>query len=264
MYKMKIELGLFKDFIMISDFFVDELKLKITKNKIEYIVVDAAHVVMGNCEIRKGAFESYDVEKNIIIVVEMQQLKSILKLGKSKDIINIFGDNIKMTITINNSVNDLTLLEPKSDVKIPTLSFYNNIKINTRLFAQILSRCSDVSDCVKLNINENGFRIFASGDVNKIDSKIHKSKLVNHRCSDESLGQYSLSYIYPVAKSIPTKDISIYISGVDYPLKIEFDKPYMSGFILLAPRIEDDNTTIPKDHAEDYEQDKNLNNDALW
>ena len=96
MTRMNISVKNLKDVVEMLSTVVTESKFKITSTGITVNAVDPAHVAMVSLEIPKNVFAEYDVEAEEEIALDLEKVKSILKLASSNDSMVIVKDREKL------------------------------------------------------------------------------------------------------------------------------------------------------------------------
>ena len=74
---------------------VTEVKLQASPNGISVKAVDPAHVAMISLELPRQSFSEYDMDGDDEISIDVERLKSVLKIARDSDDISIRKENGK-------------------------------------------------------------------------------------------------------------------------------------------------------------------------
>ena len=91
----------FTESISIISELVNEVTLKVEKDKIEIIALDPANVAMIAFTLLSSTFAEYNIEKAVKLSVNLESLKQVLKRAKGSDIISLSLDEKKNKLQIN-------------------------------------------------------------------------------------------------------------------------------------------------------------------
>jgi len=89
MFQGKIKADFIKTIIDATAILVDEAKFRLTGDGIYGRTVDPAHVGMIDFKLNKEAFDEYNCQEETEIGVDLDKLKSTLKIAASEDLVNL-------------------------------------------------------------------------------------------------------------------------------------------------------------------------------
>ncbi|MCD6222094.1 MAG: proliferating cell nuclear antigen (pcna) [Thermoplasmata archaeon] len=246
MLQGKIKADFIKTLVDATAILVDEAKFKFDGDGMYGRMVDPAHVGMIDFKMKKEAFDEYECKEEAEIGVELEKLKSILRLAAGEDIVELIykKDEGRLNVKIGNLTRKIGLLDTSEmpDTKIPSLELPAEIVISTGELYQAIRAAEAVADHVILMADSESFQIAAQGDTDSVEMRLEKDQLYSLKCNEQVKSMFPLDYLSDMVKVAKGKSEEITINlGMNYPVKLAFDVAggYIKIMYLLAPRIEE-------------------------
>ncbi len=238
-----------KDPISIISELVNEVRIKVDKDKIEIVAMDPANVAMVIFRLLNTVFLDYDVKTKQEIAVNLDHFKNVLKRAKPSDTLIMELDEIRNRLKIQlkgESIRtfNLALLDTEErEQQIPNLKFPLKVEMNSIAFDEAVEDMDIISESVILSADNKKITIQSEGTVS--DAKVE----INHNEEDTKISldgdvvksKYSIDYLKKIIKGSKLSDKVILQFSKDYPLKIDYiirDKLSLST--ILAPRVDSD------------------------
>lgn len=245
MFKAEIKSDVLKGLVNIISTLVDEVKFSVDPEGLSLKAVDSAHVAMMELRVGSGAFESYSADETEI-GLDLDKVKSVLKLASSGDIITMEQDNDhgRLIFKVGNITRRMHLVDTSgmSDPKVPQLSLSAKIRIKVDELQQGIRASESISDHITLTAGPEGFELSCEGDTDSASLFVQKDKLESLETDGVYRSMFPLDYFANLVKAIPAgTDVDIELDK-DYPINMKFDMADGNGHVdyLLAPRIESD------------------------
>jgi proliferating cell nuclear antigen len=192
MFKAEIKSDVLKGLVNIISTLVDEVKFSVDPEGLSLKAVDSAHVAMMELRVGSGAFESYSADETEI-GLDLDKVKSVLKLASSGDIITMEQDNDhgRLIFKVGNITRRMHLVDTSgmSDPKVPQLSLSAKIRIKVDELQQGIRASESISDHITLTAGPEGFELSCEGDTDSASLFVQKDKL-------ESLPQHVPSGLF--------------------------------------------------------------------
>ncbi|MCL5437774.1 MAG: DNA polymerase sliding clamp [Candidatus Thermoplasmatota archaeon] len=222
---------------------VTEVKLQISTNGISVKAVDPAHVAMISLEMPRESFTEYEVEGDDEISIDVERLKSVIKITKDSDEITMKKENGKLSFDIGNVNKKINLLDNSSVTtpKIPQISSDSFVVLQKQDVERGLRAAEDVSDAIKFTLSNDSFAAKSYSDTEESELVLPKDMLKEVSCKTAVKSLYPLEYLLRFMKSLSSSDEIKISFKDDYPMIIEFrfgKQGDMTGSFLLAPRME--------------------------
>ena len=230
--------GFFADVMSIISELVSEVKMKFNSEGLHVIAIDPTNAAMLLFKLPKESFSHYEVEKEEVIGINLDDFKQVLRRGKqeslsletkeSRLLVN-FGENKKSFI--------LSLIDMEGEErKEPELKFAANLKLDSSKLQEAVEDCSIVSDSILFSIGEKGFVLDAKSSLHSASINLLKEAF-----QQDVKSRYSLDYLQKMVKSSKLSDnVSIQFSN-EYPLRLHYITPQKAELsFILAPRVETD------------------------
>ncbi len=222
---------------------VTEGTFKLSPTGMKLIAMDPAGAAMVILNINNTAFDSFEAS-DTLMTINLDLLLKILKRARPEDILvmEILDEENKLKILFQgNSVRNflLPLIEPlDSEQSIPPLEFGCTLNITSKLFKDVVTDASMISEAAVFEASEKGFEMSSEGNSQGFHMLLNKE---TKGFSFEGVGRsrYGIDYLERMLKpSSFSDDLTIKFS-TDYPVQLEYrveDK--LSLKFVLAPRTE--------------------------
>jgi proliferating cell nuclear antigen len=243
MFNAKVKSEVLKGIIDVASPLVNEVKFNITPKGISLRAVDPAHVAMVDLEIKSDAFDEYKAT-NMELGIDMDKFASIMRLSTSNDIVNLEYDEEtnRLIIKIGNLVRKMGLIDTTGmpDPKMPNLNLPAKVVLKASELTQGVRASETVSDHLSLTVNKDDFELFAEGDTDTVNLKLHKDLLLELVTNSKCKSLFSIDYFSNMIKPVRGDDPITIMIGNDNPIRVEFNIAENKGHVtyLLAPRIE--------------------------
>lgn len=238
--KLKLESPkLFSDIVTIISELVVEVKIKITAEGMSLTAFDPANVAMVYFKIPADIFSEFVIEKEEILGINLDNLKSVLRRCKfgSSLILEKQGNALKLSIQ-DRIKRDFVLALIDTDVeekKLPEWDFQSVIKMRSEDFVEAIEDCLVVSDACTFIAEPNKFIIEAKS-LNSARAEFSSDEIEIH--SANSLARYSLEYLNKFVKGAKVSSTAVISFSNNHPLRINFPTGNVMLSFVLAPRIE--------------------------
>ncbi|MBI5391820.1 proliferating cell nuclear antigen (pcna) [Candidatus Woesearchaeota archaeon] len=238
-----------KDSILIISELVNEVNIRIFKDRLELVAIDPANVAMVVFKLLSSAFTEFNVEEEKVIGINLDQFTQILKRSKPTDVITLDLDEEKnrLNIVFKGStirIFNMSLLEIEDrEHKVPPLKFGVRIETNTLLFGDAIEDMDVVADSLSFHALTDKFIIKSEGTTSsgKVEITNDEETTIASSHEDEVQSKYSIEYLKKIVKgSKLTNNVTLEF-GPNYPLRTEYkvvDK--LSLQFILAPRVSDE------------------------
>ncbi len=243
MFNIKVKSEVLKGIIDVISPLVNEVKFNITSKGISLRAVDPAHVAMVDLEIKSDAFDEYKAT-DMELGVDMDKFASIMRLSTSSDMVNMEydEDTNRLIIKIGNLVRKMGLIDTTGmpDPKMPNLNLPAKVVLKASELTQGVRASETVSDHLALTVNKDDFELFAEGDTDTVNLKLHKDLLLELATNSKCKSLFSIDYFSNMIKPVRGDDPITIMIGNDNPIRVEFNIADNKGHVtyLLAPRIE--------------------------
>ena len=241
-------------FIQAVSKITDEMRLRISPEKVWFRGMDSAHVSMIDFELPKSYFVEYSVEKEEIINVVVEKLIKFLKGVKKDEKLGITFDRERGKLivkAIGNYVREFAtpLLDvgETTSLGLPKVDFPVTFKITCSVLQDALKDIRQITDKVRFYATEEELQIKGESDEGyetAISLKYESRDVIDREIRDKerlpASATYNVEIINGVVKEISRVSELVSLSfGTDLPLKLKFDFSNNIKFdFYLAPRIE--------------------------
>jgi len=246
MLQGKIKADFMKTIVDATAILVDEAKFKFDSDGMYGRMVDPAHVGMIDFKVKKETFDEYKCEEEAEIGIDLEKLKSILKIAAAGDIVelNYEKEEARLSVKIGNLTRKIGLLDTSEmpDTKIPSLNLPAEIVVPTIELHQAIRAAEAVADHVVLMADKDSFKILAHGDTDSVEMVLNKEQLYSLKCEEPVKSMFPLDYLSDMVKVAKGESEEVTINlGTNYPVKLSFEVAggYIKILYLLAPRIEE-------------------------
>jgi proliferating cell nuclear antigen len=237
-----------KDSISIISELVTEARFKITKDAIELVAMDPANVAMVVFKLLSSSFVEYDLKKDVVIAINLNNLKQVLKRAKANDSVSIeLSSDNKFDVTFkgkNTRKFSLPIIElEEKEQKVPDLKFPITITTTAINLTEAIEDADIVAESVSFEGDQNKLLISAEGDLSKAKIEIKKDDETKIKADiqDKIRAKYSVEYLKKMISGSKLAGIVNISFNNDYPLMLEFkeiDKVNLK--FILAPRVDND------------------------
>lgn len=227
---------------------VDECKIHLNEDGLAIRAVDPANVGMVDLSLDASAFESYEVDNDELVGVDLTRLEDLAGMADSGQLIDLELDEEthKLRLRMDGLQATMALIDPASireEPDIPDLDLPATIVLEGRDLNRAITAADKVSDHMELgvDVDREVFYVDARGDTDDIRLELTRDELIEFDVGAAS-SLFSLDYLRDINKAIP-RDTEVQIRlGEEYPVK--FTLPYAEGrgqvTYMLAPRIQSD------------------------
>jgi proliferating cell nuclear antigen PCNA len=238
--KLKLEdPRVFSNLIGIISELVTEVRLKINKDGMNLVAVDPATVAMVYFHIPAELFSRFDFEKDEVLGVNLDNLKSILRrcgLGSS---LTIEKDENLLKLGINDKIKrdfTLALIDVEGEEKeMPEWEFKSVIKMDSQALVDAIEDCAIVSDACTFLAEPNKF-IIESKSLNSARTEFSNEEV--QIFSDSNTARFSLEYLSKFIKGAKISNKAEVNFSDNHPMRINFPAGKIMLSFVLAPRVE--------------------------
>ena len=247
MLRLTISIKNLKEIADLLNTVVTEAKFKVDNSGISVIAVDPAHVAMISITVPKEVFTEFQMDGEEEIALDVERLKSVIRLANSNDQVSLAKEKEKLKFEINNIVKSISLLD-NSTVTTPRIPQINSefyVVLGKTELERGLKAAEDVSDSIRFSLTSEDFRARSMSDSEESEMVLTKDMIKELQCQTPIKSSYPLEYLLKLVKSLTSSDELKLSFKDDYPLTIEFNfgqsktsPNAIKGSFLLAPRME--------------------------
>lgn len=231
-----------KTFIESVNAVQEDVKIVFKQDGLFANVIDASHVCFVGIEIPSEKFDSYEVDENVVIPIEVAQLTSIYKISQKKPVKMSWSeeDNGGMVrFEVGGIIKNARLLNADivADVReMPNISPPIKMRVKTEEYNLGVSAVADVSGLLQMCF-EGGKPIMRSDSQgNSVQMTFENDVEIIEGSSDDVMTRLSVEYLKRVSKGLG--DSMMVHMGNHQPIKIESKNEGCSFTWLVAPRID--------------------------
>jgi len=228
---------------------VDEARFNLKPDGVSVRAVDAANVAMVNLELSNSAFDTYSVDKEITIGLDLTKFLDLLKMGNpDSECEMVLQDSSRLKIKMGSLNYHISLLEPstiKREPKVPEIELPGEVILKGADFRQGIKAAEAIGDYLVIGIETKPQEVFfmeAEGDVDKVRLELSRDDLFSISVVGEEYvrSMFSIEYLKEMGRVIAGADEVKLRIGNDFPIDISFRLGEGHVRYLLAPRIEAD------------------------
>tara|TARA_Y100000310_G_scaffold342955_1_gene448447 strand:+ start:5656 stop:6384 length:729 start_codon:yes stop_codon:yes gene_type:complete len=230
---------IFSDIITIISDLVTEVRIKVNKEGINLNAVDPANVAMIHFKIPADLFSEFEIEKEEILGVNLDNLKSVLRRCKPGSALVLEKEENKLKLSIQDRIKrdfSLALIDIDTEEKpLKEWEFNSVIKMNAETLSEAIEDCLVVSDACTFQAEPNRFIVEASG-LHSSRTEFSSDELEIH--SGNSAARFSLEYLNKFIKGVKISSNATLSFSDNHPMRLDFTTGNVLLSFVLAPRIE--------------------------
>lgn len=231
---------LFSEIIGIISELVLEVRIKVNKEGMSIIAIDPANVAMVSFKLPVAAFAEFRIENDEVLGVSLESLKAVLRRCSAGSVLVMQKEENTLKLEIKDKIRrefNLALIEIDAEEKeIPSLDFSSKIEMASINFAEAIEDCSVVADSCSFVSEPNKFIIQAKGSLNSFRSEFSSDE--SNIQAQQASSKYSLEYLQKIIKATKITNKTVINFSTDYPLRLDFNTPFIELSFILAPRVE--------------------------
>ncbi|MBR9680900.1 MAG: DNA polymerase sliding clamp [Candidatus Altiarchaeota archaeon] len=220
----------------------DEVTFKIGEDGLTLRAMDPANVAMVIVELKKEAFDKYEIEKDGFVGINMDRFVQVLKRSKRGDSMSLKIGAGKMEIIYEGKGKrrfSLPLLALESGPRPePNLNFSAKVTVEKASLKSAVEDAAVVSDAMTILVANNELHLLAQGDLGDVETILKKDEgLIEISMQENARSKFSTEYLRKIVKSKIGENLEISIKS-DYPLMMKFEEPNLRLAFILAPRMD--------------------------
>lgn len=238
---------LLKESINVIADLVQEVTLKVSKDKISLIAIDPSLVAMVDFTLLSSAFVEYDVSKPEELAINLDHLRQILKRAKPTDTVTLTldkdGERLQVLLKGENTrafTIPLISIE-ENEQTIPNLTFSTKVTLSSEKFDEVIEDMSVVAESLTFQRTSSSLIVKSTANLKEAKVEIPLTEDMGGASDGEHAAKYSIEYLKKISKASKLADQVTLEFGTDYPLKTEYmllDKLRLN--FILAPRVSTD------------------------
>jgi len=231
----------FTNLIGVISELVTEVRIKVNKDGMSLVAVDPATVAMVYFHIPKELFSEFNVEKDEVLGVNLDNLRAILRrTGLGSSLVLKKEDNL-LKMSIQDKVKrdfTLALIDIEGEEKeMPEWEFKTVIKMDSQSFVDAIEDCAVVSDACTFTAEPNKFVVEAKG-LNSARTEFSSDEI--QIFSESSTARFSLEYLNKFIKGAKISNKVELNFSDNHPMRVNFPAGKILLSFVLAPRVEQD------------------------
>ena len=233
---------------------IDEAMIKIDKSEFSIKAMDPSRICLLQLSIKKVDFDEYKCSSKACQVgLNLDDLDKILRRSNANDIIELSYKEVEQKIIIKmqregNSRSrtfSLAILDIESE-EVPMenllkIDYSCKWKIEPEIVVEAIKDAEIYNEIFNFKASENGVNFSSRGQIGEMNYELDVEDLVDHECSEETTGAYSMVFLKSILKIASITDQLEISLRTDHPLKMIFN--LLEGGELsyfLAPRVEEE------------------------
>jgi proliferating cell nuclear antigen len=232
---------LLSDLVSIISELVTEVKIKVNKEGLSLTAVDPANVAMVHFKMPADLFSEYQLDKDEILGINLDNLKAVLRRCKPGSQLTIEKKENILKLGIQDRIKrDFSLALIDIDVEekdLPEWEFNSIVKLNSDSLVEVLEDCGIVSDSCTFNASPDKFIVEAFG-LHSARAEFSTDEVELH--SANSSARFSLEYLSKFAKGAKISNRAHLSFSDNHPMRLDFPTGNVMLSFVLAPRIEQD------------------------
>ncbi|MGC8645185.1 MAG: DNA polymerase sliding clamp [Thermoplasmata archaeon] len=244
MLQIKVDAKTIREFSNLILTLVQEARVDFKPDGISSKVMDPARVAMIALEIKKDAFQEFNVDGEDSLGLDIEKMRNFLRLTGPNEIIDMKFDGKRISMKIGNLSASIPIIDPSTltTPKIPTIEPQDKIVTDLSLLATGIKAAEGISEVVTFTMKSDEMRIYAKGETESetTEMTVPRSQAKEYIFTSDARSSFALEYLTKFLRALEsTEEVSIAL-GNDYPLRME--APILNGkgkvTFLIAPRIE--------------------------
>jgi proliferating cell nuclear antigen len=244
MIQIKVDGKTIREFSNLILTLVQEARVDFKPDGISAKVMDPARVAMISIDVKREAFQEFDVNGEDSLGLDIEKMRNFLRLTDPTEIIDLKYDGKRISMKIGNLSAGIPIIDPSAltTPKIPTIEPQDKIVTDLNQLSKGIKAAEGISEVVTFSIKSEELKIYAKGETDSetTEMTIPKSLAKEFIFTSDSKSSFALEYLTKFLRALEsTEEVSIAL-GNDYPLRME--APIMNGkgkvTFLIAPRIE--------------------------
>jgi proliferating cell nuclear antigen len=241
------DVGLLTDSIATIAELIDEGIFKLGKDGISLVAADRALVAVVNFHMAANAFDTYEVDEEQSIGLNIANLLSVLRRASAGERITLNLKEAKLEITIENaSTRRFTVpildLREEEIPKVEELEkkFTTHAKLRPEVLRSGIEDAELVADNAVFLATPERFEMIAEGDVSSARLELVKGSdaLLELGTEGEAKARYAIDYLKRMIKAAKIADVVELDWGQDFPIRMRFSSgDKLSLTMILAPRV---------------------------
>ncbi|MHB1440370.1 MAG: DNA polymerase sliding clamp [Cuniculiplasma sp.] len=241
--KLKSSVSNLKEVMDILSSITNEAKLEFDVDGLKVRAIDSARIAMVDLFVPKESFISYETDEKVEVSVELDKIKSVLRLASQSDDLSLTISGSKMKFSLGNLTKTISTLDTfVNSPKLPTVDPKNYVVIRKADLDKGLRAATDVRDSIKFTIEDKRFEASSKSESEEVNLVIDNENLIEIRNQEKASSSYPLDYLSKIIRAISFAETLKIAFNNDYPLVMEFNFSNRDGVkvarFLLAPRIE--------------------------
>ena len=218
---------------------VTEVKIKVNPEGMSLTALDPANVAMAYFSIPNDLFSEFNVDKEEILGINLENLKAVLRRIKLGSSLSMRREDNLLKISIHDKIKrdfTLALIDVEGDEKeMPSWEFKSVIKMDAQAFVDAIEDCLVVGDACSFIADPNKF-IIESNNLHSARTEFSGDDI--QIFSDASSARFSLEYLNKFIKGAKIANkVEINFSD-NHPMRLNFPSGKIMLSFVLAPRVE--------------------------
>ncbi len=237
----------FRDLIKALSVIVDEGTFLMNEAQIKLLAMDPSHVAMVDFELPNEFFDNYKCEGEPRLSINIKEFLRFLDRVNRDEIVRVTLEEDKARLVINTQRGgysrrfEMPILEPlDEEVPQPKIFFKAKVRMLTQSLRNAIRDANLVSEHVKIEVQDDLFRVRAEGDMGSANSVWEKNSddILEMDFEEDSSATFTLSYIQDIVNAAGSVgEVANLELSTDMPIKMDFEINKGRLIYYLAPCI---------------------------
>jgi proliferating cell nuclear antigen len=226
---------------------VDEGTFLMNEAQIKLLAMDPSHVAMVDFELPNEFFDNYKCEGEPRLSINIKEFLRFLDRVNRDEMVRVTLEEEKARLVINTQRGgysrrfEMPILEPlDEEVPQPKIFFKAKVRMLTQSLRNAIRDANLVSEHVKIEVQDDLFRVRAEGDMGSANSVWEKNSddILEIDFEEDSSATFTLSYIQDIVNAAGSVgEVANLELSTDMPIKMDFEINKGRLIYYLAPCI---------------------------
>jgi len=227
---------------------IDEAAYRFNEKGARLRAIDPSRIVLVDFSIPRDALLEYEIEKEEVVGINMEDLTKILRRatkGDELELKTLEGDRLAVSFIGRGT---RTFIIPSLETmaeELPELSveFTVKAKFPPSVFRDLIKELEPISDAIEFNVVKDEEKIIAKAISDIVEAEIEltieSGALLEFEAKEDAKAIYTVDYLSDIVAASQAAEELIFEFGTGVPCKIEYTLSRGGKLIFyVAPRIE--------------------------